>query len=108
MSHFTNILQYAKPYKRFAIGHIIANVYYALDVIFDKEKYVPTEKPVYTNLNELGDFAGDYLNYEMHQFTGGDKYKALMFTIGLIVVMFLLKNLFGYLANYFLVFLRKI
>ncbi|SEQ53018.1 ATP-binding cassette, subfamily B, MsbA [Hyunsoonleella jejuensis] len=120
MSHFTNILRYAKPYRSYAVGHIISNVFFALfgtlsfialkpmlDVIFDKEKSIPTEKPVYTSIEKLGDFAGDYLNYEMHQFTGGDKGKALMFTIGLIVVMFLLKNLFGYLANYFLVFLRN-
>ncbi|GGD23933.1 ABC transporter ATP-binding protein [Hyunsoonleella pacifica] len=120
MSHFKNILGYAKPYKRYAIGHVISNVFFALfgtlsfialkpmlDVIFDKEKVVPKSKPVYTSIDKLGEFAGDYLNFEMHQFTGGDKAKALMFTIGLIVVMFLLKNLFGYLANYFLVFLRN-
>lgn len=120
MSHFTNILRYAKPYKSYAVGHIISNVFFALfgtlsfvalkpmlDVIFDKEKNVPTEKPFYTGIDKLADYAGDCLNYEMYQFTGGDKSKALMFTIGLIVVMFLLKNLFGYLANYFLVFLRN-
>lgn len=120
MSHFATILGYAKPYKRYAIGHVISNVFFALfgtlsfvalkpmlDVIFDKEKVVPKEKPVYTGLDKLGEFLGDFLNYEMHQFTGGDKAKALIFTIGLIVVMFLLKNLFGYLANYFLVFLRN-
>ena len=43
----------------------------------------------------------------MNQFTGGDNSKALLFTICLIIIMFLLKNLFGYLANYFLVFLRN-
>lgn len=120
MNHFINILRYAKPYKRYALGHIISNVFFALfgtlsfialkpmlDVIFDKEKVVPKVKPLYTNLEKLGDFLGDYLNYQMYQYTGGDKSKALMFTIGLIVVMFLLKNLFGYLANYFLVFLRN-
>ena len=30
MNHFINILRYAKPYKRFAIGHIISNVFFAL------------------------------------------------------------------------------
>ncbi len=120
MSHFKNILSYAKPYKRFAIGHIISNVFFALfgtlsfvalkpmlDVIFDKEKTVPKIKPVYQGFDKLDEFLGDVLNYQMHQFTGGDKGKALMFTIGIIVVMFLLKNLSGYLANYFLVFLRN-
>lgn len=128
MNHFFNILRYAKPYKRFAIGHIISNVFFALfgtlsfislkpmlDVIFKKNTDPCTneiivkniEKPVYENFSKIGDFLGDLLAYQMHVFTGGDKSKALMFTIGLIVLMFLLKNIFGYLANYFLVFLRN-
>ncbi len=120
MSHFTNILKYAKPYKKYALGHIISNIFYALfgtlsfialkpmlDVIFDKKKQPPTTVPKFTNLNEIGDFAEDYLIYHMHDFTGGDKSKALLFVILLIVVMFLLKNIAGYLANYFMVFLRN-
>ncbi|MGC6430981.1 MAG: ABC transporter ATP-binding protein [Jejuia sp.] len=120
MSHFKNILSYAKPYKRFAIGHIISNVFFALfgtlsfislspmlKVIFNVEEVIPKTKPTYQGLSKIDEFLGNYLNYEMHQFTGGDKSKALMFTIGLIVIMFLLKNLSGYLANYFLVFLRN-
>ena len=120
MSHFTNILQYAKPYKKFAIGHIISNVFYALfgtlsfialkpmlDVIFDKGKDAPKAIPEYTGLMELDEFAGDYLAFQMNQFTGGDNSKALVITICLIVTMFLLKNIAGYLANYFLVFLRN-
>ncbi len=120
MNHFLNILRYAKPYKRFAIGHIISNVFFALfgtlsfvalkpmlDVIFKKDKFVPTAKPVWTGIMEIGDFAEKYLSFYMNQFTGGDKSKALIFVVGLIIIMFLLKNIFGYLANYFLVFLRQ-
>lgn len=128
MNHFYNILRYAKPYKRFAIGHIISNVFFALfgtlsfislkpmlDVIFEKNVdpctgkviYQEATKPIYKGISNLGDYAGDYLAYLMNDFTGGDKSKALVFTIILIVAMFLLKNLFGYLANYFLVFLRN-
>ena len=120
MSHFTNILKYAKPYKKYALGHIISNIFYALfgtlsfialkpmlDVIFDKKKQPPATVPKFTNLNDIGDFAEDYLIYHMHDFTGGDKSKALLFVILLIVVMFLLKNIAGYLANYFMVFLRN-
>ncbi|NMH86690.1 ABC transporter ATP-binding protein [Flavivirga algicola] len=120
MSHFVNILRYAKPYKRFAIGHIISNVFFALfgtlsfislkpmlDVIFKENKIAPTTKPIYEGYMEIGDYVENYLAYEMNQFTGGDKSKALLFTVGLIVIMFLLKNLSGYLANYFLVFLRN-
>ncbi|MFV9550321.1 ABC transporter ATP-binding protein [Algibacter sp. PT7-4] len=120
MSHFTNILRYAKPYKNYAIGHVISNVFYALfgtlsfialkpmlDVIFDKEKKVPNSIPEYTGLNNIDDFAENYLIYQMDIFTGGDKAKALVFVIGLIISMFILKNIAGYLANYFLVFLRN-
>ncbi|MCL6294396.1 ABC transporter ATP-binding protein [Jejuia spongiicola] len=130
MNHFINILKYAKPYKSYAIGHIISNVFFALfgtlsfvalkpmlDVIFKKDsvdpcsgeaiaQVVPVE-PVYTGLMEIDNYTKDLLAYNMHQFTGGDDSKALIFVVGLIVVMFLLKNIFGYLANYFLVFLRN-
>ncbi|WP_396603352.1 ABC transporter ATP-binding protein [Algibacter sp. R77976] len=120
MSHFTNILRYAKPYKKYAIGHVISNVFYALfgalsfpalkpmlDVIFDKEKQIQEVIPKYNGLNNIDDFAGDLVSYHMNNFTGGDKSKALIFVIMLIISMFILKNIAGYLANYFLVFLRN-
>ncbi len=120
MGHFTNILRYAKPYKIYAVGHIISNIFYALfgtlsfvalkpmlDVIFGKDKPAPLEKPIFTSLLEIDKFAENYLSYQMNEFTGGDNSKALVFVVGLIIVMFLLKNIAGYLANYFLVFLRN-
>lgn len=120
MNHFVNILRYAKPYKSYAIGHIISNVFFALfgtlsfvalkpmlDVIFKEEKVAPTSKPVYEGLTKLGDYAENYLAFQMNQFTGGDNSKALLYVVGLIIIMFLLKNIAGYLANYFLVFLRN-
>jgi subfamily B ATP-binding cassette protein MsbA len=120
MNHFINILRYAKPYKSYAIGHIISNVFFALfgtlsfvalkpmlDVIFEKGKVAPTSKPVYEGIMEIGTYAENYLAFEMNQFTGGDNSKALIFVVALIIILFLLKNVAGYLANYFLVFLRN-
>ncbi|MEL0457142.1 ABC transporter ATP-binding protein [Flavobacteriaceae bacterium SZ-1-7] len=120
MNHFFNILRYAKPYKKYAIGHIISNVFFALfgtlsfialkpmlDVIFDNTKTPPETEPLYSGLMDIGHFAEDYLLFQMNLFTGGDKSKALIFVVALIVIMFLLKNISGYLANYFLVFLRN-
>jgi subfamily B ATP-binding cassette protein MsbA len=120
VGHFTNILKYAKPYKKYAIGHVISNVFYALfgtlsfialkpmlDVIFDKETLAPKSFPEFTGLSNIKDYAEDALIYYMDDFTGGDKSKALVFVIGLIISMFLLKNIAGYLANYFMVFLRN-
>ena len=120
MGHFTNILKYAKPYKKYALGHIIANVFYALfgtlsfialkpmlDVIFDKKTLAPKSFPEFKGLNNIKDYTEEALIYYMDDFTGGDKSKALVFVIALIISMFLLKNIAGYLANYFMVFLRN-
>ncbi|MCL5129514.1 MULTISPECIES: ABC transporter ATP-binding protein [unclassified Algibacter] len=121
MNHFYNILRYAKPYKNFAIGHIIANVFYALfgalsfialipmlDILFGtKDKMKPIVKPIYKGISSLKDFFKDYLAYQVNLHTDNDPQKALLIVVGLIVVLFLLKNLFGYLANYFMVFLRN-
>ena len=120
MNHFFNILRYAKPYKRFAVGHIISNMFFALfgtlsfvalkpmlDVIFKQNNAPILVKPEYAGISKIVNFTEDYLSYQMNQFTGGDNSKALIFVVCLIILMFLLKNIFGYLANYFLVFLRN-
>lgn len=127
MGHFVTILRYAKPYKKYAIGHVIANVFYALfstlslialkpmlDVIFQKNvddsgKEITSTliRPEYSGFKNIKQFAQDSLIYEMDAFTGGDKTKALVFVIALIISMFILKNIAGYLANYFMVFLRN-
>ncbi|NNF85295.1 MAG: ABC transporter ATP-binding protein [Winogradskyella sp.] len=120
MHHFLNILRYAKPYKSFAIGHIIANIFFALfgtlsfvalkpmlDVIFKQENIFLDKKPEWTGLMNIGDYAEGQIAFFMQEITGGDNSKALIFVVSLIIVMFLLKNISGYLANYFLVFLRN-
>jgi len=121
MNHFYNILRYAKPYKNLAIGHIIANVFYALfgalsfialipmlDILFEKkEKLKPIVKPIYKGISSLKDFYKDYLAYQVNLHTDNDPQKALLIVVSLIILLFLLKNIFGYLANYFMVFLRN-
>ncbi len=120
MGHFTNILRYAKPYKIYAVGHIISNIFYALfgalsfvalipmlDVLFGNEKVKPLVKPVYSGISNLKDFYKDYLSYQVNQYADNDASKALMLVVILIIALFFLKNIFGYLANYFMVFLRN-
>lgn len=120
MNQFVNILKYAKPYKSYAIGHIISNILFALfstlsmialkpmlDVIFKQKKSSVIVKPVYQGFSNIGSFLENSLTYQMHEYTGGDNSKALVFVVGIIIIAFLLKNLFGYLANYFMVFLRN-
>ncbi|CAH8290616.1 subfamily B ATP-binding cassette protein MsbA [Mariniflexile fucanivorans] len=120
MNQFFNILRYAKPYKKYALGHILSNILYALfgalsfvalipmlDILFEKNQVKPIAKPVYEGINSLKDFYKDYLAYQVNLYAENDPQKALLLVVSLIISLFLLKNIFGYLANYFMVFLRN-
>jgi len=121
MSHFYNLLKYAIPYKRLAIGHVISNVFYALfgtlsfialipmlDILFEKKDDAKAiVKPVYEGIGSLKDYYKDYLAFHVNQYAEDDPQKALLLVVVLIILLFLLKNIFGYLANYFMVFLRN-
>ncbi|TYA92265.1 ABC transporter ATP-binding protein [Seonamhaeicola marinus] len=128
MNEFLKILRYAVPYKRYAIGHIISNVFFALfstlsfvvlipmlNVIFEKNvdpctKEVITTipaKPVYNGIFEIEQYGKEFFTYQMYSFSGGDKSKTLLFVIILLVLTFFLKNVSSYLAKYFMVFVRN-
>ena len=123
MNYFYQILKYAKPYKRFAILNIVCNIFYALfsalsfvalipmlDVLFQKDKAIPKaplKEPTYQGLTNLKDFFQDYLSYQVNQYAANDPSKALLLVILLVIVLFLFKNLFNYLAMYFITFLRN-
>jgi subfamily B ATP-binding cassette protein MsbA len=119
MHYFRKILKYALPYKRFAWLNIIANVFYALfgtlgmislfpmlRVLFDKTKQLNIE-PEYTGFMNIKDYAEDYLNYFVTQKANEGPDDVLLFMIILVITMFFLKNLFGYLAMFFITFLRN-
>ncbi|MFD0837013.1 ABC transporter ATP-binding protein [Mariniflexile aquimaris] len=121
MNQFVNILKYAKPYKRYALGHIISNILYALfgalsfvalipmlDILFEqKDKTQIITKPVYQGIAHLNSFYKDYLSYQVNLYADNDPQKALLYVVSLIIILFLLKNIFGYMANYWMVFLRN-
>ena len=98
MNHFLNILRYAKPYKSYALGHIISNILYALfgalsfvalipmlDILFEKDKIKPIVKPIYTGISGLKDFYKDYLAYQVNLYAENDPQKALLLVVGLII-----------------------
>lgn len=120
MSNFKKIFRFAIPYKKYAYLNIFFNVLYAvfstlsfmalipmISVIFDDTKKVYT-KPVYTEIGKLKDYLGDYLNYYV---TTTNETKGVEFTLGtmvaIIISIFLLKNLFNYLALFFATYLRN-
>ncbi|MGJ8659142.1 MAG: ABC transporter ATP-binding protein [Cellulophaga fucicola] len=120
MNYFKKILVFAKPYKKYAILNIIANIFYALfstlamvslfpmlAVLFGDTEAV-TVAPQWEGLTEIKDYAIDYLNFFITQYvSNGDQGDALMLMVSLVISMFFLKNVFGYLAMYFITFLRN-
>lgn len=119
MDYFKKILRFAKPYKRYGFLNIFFNILYALfsalsfaalipmlNVLFEQSEPV-TKLPIYTGLSGVKDYFIDYMGYHVTQYAGDDKMKALVLVIGLVLVLFLLKNVFNYLAMYFITFLRN-
>lgn len=120
MEYFKKILKrYALRYRRFGLLNVFFNVLYAvfgalsflalfpmLEILFGKTEPL-LAKPVFQGITEVKDYALDYLNYFVSVEMNGNLMQALSYTIGLIVILFLLKNLSGYLALYWLTFLRN-
>ena len=120
MEYFKQIIHYAKPYKRFAFLNVFFNVFYALfsalsfvvlmpflKIIFYKDKAINTVKPVYESIEKLDDYFNQYFSYAVYKAVGDDKGDILIAVIILIVVVFLLKNVFSYLGFYFITFLKN-
>ena len=113
-------MMYATPYKGYGILNIISNIFYALfgtlafvslmpmlKVLFKSSEPVNTV-PTYNGLADLGDYIENYINYFITQKVNNEgELKALMFMIFVIIATFLLKNIFGYLALFFITFLRN-
>lgn len=119
MDYFKKILRFAKPYRNYGYLNIFFNILYALfsalsfaalipmlDVLFDKTTKVLVE-PTYTGIGHLKDYLQEYINFRVTAYSGDDEMKGLVLVIGLILILFLLKNLFNYLAMYFITFLRN-
>jgi subfamily B ATP-binding cassette protein MsbA len=119
MEYFKKILRFAKPYRKYGFLNIFFNILYALfsalsfaalipmlDVLFNPEKKVLVE-PVYEGMGQLKDYLQDYINFRVNAYSGDDEMKGLVLVIGLVLILFLLKNFFNYLAMYFITFLRN-
>jgi len=121
MTYFKKIIRFAKPYKRYAILNIIANVFYALfsalsfialipmlDVLFKgKDAQKITEPPVYDGIGKAKDYFKDYLSFQVNEIAQDDASLALVIVISLVIALFFLKNISNYIALYFITFLRN-
>ncbi|HIN97725.1 MAG TPA: ABC transporter ATP-binding protein, partial [Flavobacteriaceae bacterium] len=61
----------------------------------------------WTGISDVKDYAENYLNYFVTEKASNGPEEALLFMVILVITMFLLKNLFGYLAMFFITFLRN-
>ncbi|WP_452232001.1 ABC transporter ATP-binding protein [Lacinutrix sp. MEBiC02595] len=120
MDYIKKIAPFIIPYKKYGYLNIFFNVLYALfstlamvslmpmiNVLFGETKKLYI-KPVYKGIRELKSFGEDYLNYFVtitNQNEGAQR--TLLYMIILIISLFLLKNIFNYLALFFITFLRN-
>lgn len=122
MNYFKQIFRFALPYKVYGFLNIVANIFYAffsalsfvalipmLKVLFNETDLKPiTEKPIYNGIASLKDFFMDSLNFWIAEAIKTDgKFQVLTYMIVVIISIFLLKNIFNYLAMYFITFLRN-
>lgn len=79
-----------------------------LQVIFAKDENKTLTKPVYTEITKLKAYLEDYLNYTLaSEISEHGRFAVLMVIIGVIIGLFLLKNLANYFAMYFITTLKN-
>ena len=119
LSNAKKLLPYTLPYKKYAFLNIFFNFLYALfsalsflaliptlEVLFS-EKNKTYEKPIYSGISNVNTYFKDYINYQVNNIAGNSKADALAAVIAIVILLFLLKNLFNYLAIIFINFLRN-
>ncbi len=120
MNYFKKILRFAGPYKIYAVLNIISNIFYALfstlamislfpmlTVLFNRTEplYI---KPVWKGISNAKDYLTEYLNFFVTERSqNSDPGDVLLIMVALIISMFFMKNIFNYLAMYFITFLRN-
>ena len=120
MNYLKKIFVYAIPYKRYIYLNIFFNILYALfgalsfvvlmpmlNILFNEERAIIDKKPEFKGLSGLGSYLSDSFNYAVQEYAQSDSLKSLTLVIVMVIIVFLLKNIFNYLALYFGTFLRN-
>ena len=120
MIYFRKILQYAKPYKLYAILNVIFNIFYAifsalsfyvlmplLQVIFGEDQNKEVSVPVYSGFTSLGEYMNDSFSFYMASKVGDSEEQKLIIVIALILIVITFKNVFSYLGFYAITFLKN-
>ena len=119
MYYFEKILKFGLPYKKFAFLNVFFNILYALFSALSYVAMIPMmqilfgttkqtfEPPLYKGMGGIKTYVEDFFNYKITQYMSEDSGKALMLVITTIISLFFLKNIFNYLAMFFITFLRN-
>ncbi|BDB54829.1 MAG: hypothetical protein RLZZ529_1387 [Bacteroidota bacterium] len=114
------LIPFTKPYQSHIVWNIVFNILYALfstlsmitmfpllEVLFKKSTAVIKE-PTYTGIQDIGQFGKDWLFFTISDLNQkqGPQF-ALLLAVVLVIVTFLFKNLFNYLASYHITHLKN-
>lgn len=119
--NLTKLIPYTKPYKSHIVWNVIYNILYALfstismitmfpllEVLFKNDEKKEIVEPVYTGILNIGSYGKDYMFFKISQLNleHGAQF-SLIIAITLVIITFLLKNVFNYLASYHIMHLRN-
>ena len=114
------LLPYTKPYKSHIIWNVIYNILYALfstismltifpvlEVLFGQTKTI-LKKPVYKGIGHIKEYGSDFFYYKISILTKENNIQVvLLFVVLMVIITFLFKNLFNYLASYHIMHLKN-
>lgn len=118
-NNLKKLIPFATKYKKNVILNIVFNIFYALFSTLGMVSIIPTLKvlfketeqvtihPTYNGIGYLGKYGEDLLNYYITKLSTerGEEY-ALLLVVSIVIVIFLLKNIFNYLASFHVTRLR--
>ena len=118
-NYFNRIFGYAWVYKKYFILNILSNIFYAffgtlsmislfpmLKVLFNQTEQL-NNPPVWQGMSEAANYVENYLNYFVTTKKTSGSDDVLIFMVSIIIITFLLKNIFNYLSMFFITFLRN-
>lgn len=114
------LIPFTKPYKTHIIWNVVYNVLYALfstismltllpvlQVLFGKVKTIE-KQPIYTGIGNIKDYGTDLLYFKITELTKDNSPQfALLLVVSLVIITFLFKNLFNYLASHHIMHLKN-
>ena len=123
MDYIKKLIPFALPYKRYAYLNILFNILFALfgtlsfvalmpmlRVLLKTSEQIKIKPQLsdYDGFLSIKDYLDDSLNYFLTtKIQESGEYKVLMLMVSVVLIMFLLKNISGYLSNFFLAYLRN-